>query len=127
MSVGGGTPFCFYTGGAPLDIRGKGKRSFWLSLLFFLCIFLWPQTVYAEKTSKNVVLTIETAVMSSTSEEETFLPLKLELSDADKNKVELENKRASITLAEWQAGVCVFSSEPTSNEPSPILFPVLGS
>ena len=44
--------------------------------------------------------------MSSTSEEETFLPLKLELSDADKNKVELENKRASITLAEWQAGVC---------------------
>ena len=89
-----------------MDIRGKRKRSFWLSLLFFLCIFLWPQTVYAEKTSKDTVLTIETAVISSTSEEEIYLPLKLELNDENKKEVELENKKSSITLDEKKAGVC---------------------
>lgn len=89
-----------------MDIRGKRKRSFWLSLLLFLCIFLWPQTVYAEKTSKDTVLTIETAVISSTSEEEIYLPLKLELNDENKKEVELENKKSSITLDEKKAGVC---------------------
>ena len=89
-----------------MDIRGKRKRGFWLSFLFFLCILLCPQTVYAEKTTKNTLLTIETALISRTSEKDTYLPLILELNSADKKRVELENKKPSITLDEWKAGIC---------------------